>query len=89
MPIGLIFDGRFTQAQYDQVRNAVAPGNRAPAGMLYHAAGPTETGWRVIEIWESQEAVQRFFDQQLGQELQRAGINVQPQQFEVVNIMQP
>ena len=85
----MIFGGRFTQAQYDQVRNAVAPGNRAPAGMLYHAAGPTETGWRVVEIWESQEAVQRFFDQQLGQELQRAGIDVQPQQFEVVNIMQP
>ncbi len=90
MPIGLIFEGPgVTQAQYEQVRNAVAPNNCAPAGLLYHIAGPMENGWRVIEVWESQEALQRFFDQQLGQELQRAGISVQPQQFDVVNIMQP
>ena len=89
MPIGLLFDGPgVTRAQYEQVRDAVAPGNRAPAGLLYHAGGPTETGWRVMEVWESPEALQRFVEQ-LGPALEQAGIDVQPQQFEVVNIMQP
>lgn len=43
MPVGPLFDAPgMTQPQYEQVRNAVAPGNRAPAGVLYHTAGPTE-----------------------------------------------
>jgi quinol monooxygenase YgiN len=90
MAIGMIFDGPgVTQAQYDQVRNEAAPGNRPPAGLLYHAAGPIPNGWRVIEVWESQEAFDRFFQDRLGAALQRANINVQPQSFEVVNTMQP
>jgi hypothetical protein len=43
----------------------------------------------VIEIWESQEAADRFFQDKLRAALQRANINVQPQRFEVVNTMQP
>ena len=89
MAIGAIFEGQFTQAQYDQVRNEVAPGNSPPAGLLYHAGGPTENGWCVIEVWESQEALQRCFDERLGQALQKAQISVQPKFFEVANIMKP
>jgi quinol monooxygenase YgiN len=90
MAIGQIFDGSgVTQAQYEQVLNEVAPGKQPPPGLLYHAAGPIPNGWRVIEIWESQEAADRFFRDKLGAALQRANINVQPQGFEVVNTMQP
>ena len=89
MAIGMIFDGQITQAQYDQVSNEVAPGNTLPAGMLYHAGGPSENGWCVIEVWESKESAQRFFDERLGQALQKAQISVQPRFFEVVNIMKP
>lgn len=88
MAIALLFEGSgVTQAQYDQVRNEVAPGNRVPPGLLYHVAGPTENGFRVVEVWESQEAVDRFFQEKLGQALQKANINVQPQVFQVHNIM--
>ena len=90
MALGQIFDGLgVTQAQYEQVLHEVAPGNRPPPGMLYHAAGPTPDGWRVIEIWESQEAADRFFRDKLGAALQRANISVQPQDFEVINTMRP
>jgi hypothetical protein len=88
MAIQLIFDGPgVSQAQYDQVRNEVSPGNKRPPGMLYHVGGPTETGWRVAEVWESQEAADRFFKDTLGQALQKANITVQPQSFQVHNIM--
>ena len=90
MPVGLIFEGvGVTQAQYEQARDQVAPGNRPPPGLLYHAAGPTEDGFCVIEAWESQEALQRFFDQHLRQALQDAGIDVPPRFFQIVNVMQP
>ena len=89
MAICMIFDGSITQTQYEQARNEVAPDNKRSAGMLYHVAGPTEGGgWRVIEVWESQEAADRFFNEKLGQALQKADISVQPQRFQVHNIMQ-
>lgn len=27
-----------------------------PAGLILHAAGPTDEGFRIIEVWESEEA---------------------------------
>ena len=90
MALGLIFIGTgVTQAQYEQVRNEVAPGNKLLPGMLYHAAGPAQDGWRVVETWESQEAADRFFKEKLGAALQKDNITVQPELFEVHNIMQP
>ena len=90
MAVGFIFDSPgVTQAQYEQVRGEVMPDNRPPPGMLYHAAGPIPAGWRVIEIWESQETADRFFQDKLGAALQRANVTAQPQRFEVIKTIQP
>jgi len=52
MAIGLIHDGPgVTRAQYERVHNDVAPGNAPPPGLLYHAAGLTETCRCVMEVW--------------------------------------
>ena len=89
MAICLIFEAPgMTQAQYDQVRTEVT-GDRAPEGALYHAAGPTENGWYVVETWESQGAFDSFFRDKLQRALQRAGITAQPRFLEVARIMQP
>lgn len=88
MAIGVIFDASgMTQAQYDQIHQDVSPDNQLPPGMLYHAAGPAEGGYCVIETWESQEAAQQFAEQKLAQAMQRAGLNAQPKFFQVGNIM--
>jgi len=90
MAIAILFDGPgVTQAQYDQANQAVNPSNTLMPGCLYHVAGPTETGWRVVEVWESQEVLDRFFQEKLGQALQQANINVLPQTFQVYNILKP
>ncbi len=39
--------------------------------MLFHVGGPTEGGWRVEEVWESQAALDKFFQEKLGAALQR------------------
>ncbi len=89
MAIALVFHGvGVTQAQYDQVVQETTPGNKPPAGMLYHAGGPVADGWRVVEVWESQEAADRFFKEKLGAALQKAGITAPPEVFPVHNIMQ-
>jgi hypothetical protein len=32
-----------------------------PAGELFHAGGPMEGGWRIVEGWASQEAADAFY----------------------------
>src|SRR5436305_1980801 len=61
-----------TQEQFTQVAEKV--GSNSPPGLLYHVEGPIEGGWRVDDVWESQEAVETFFQATLGQVLQEAGI---------------
>jgi quinol monooxygenase YgiN len=86
MAVGVIFDGvGVTQAQYEQARDQVLPGNKVVPGLLSHAAGPSENGWCVTEIWESQEVLEQFFREKLGAALQQANITVQPRMFQVVN----
>jgi heme-degrading monooxygenase HmoA len=87
MAIGLLFDGPgVTQDQYFQVFNEVTDhGTKKVPGLLSHHAGPTDGGFCVIETWESQEALQHFFEHQGGQALAAAGIQVQPKVFAIVN----
>ena len=89
MAIGMVFNvPGTTAAQYDQVRKELHPDNKRPAGMLYHAAGPTANGWRVVEVWESQEAADRYFQEKLGAALTKANISAQPDVFQIYNVME-
>jgi len=89
MAIGVIFSAAgVTQAQYDQVLKEVMPGNKLAPGMLYHVGGPAQNGWRVFEVWESRDAMDRFFHDKLGAALQKANVNAQPEFFEVHNLVQ-
>jgi hypothetical protein len=89
MAVCMIFEAPgVTQAQYEQVLHEVTA-DGPPQGVRSHVAGPTESGWCVIEVWDSQEAFDRFFADKLRQALQRANLNGQPRFFEVANTMQP
>lgn len=33
---------------------------RLPEGLIFHLAGPTDEGYRTIEVWETREAWERF-----------------------------
>jgi hypothetical protein len=88
MAVGVVIMGRgVSQDRYEQVLHRVLPDNRLAAGMIYHAAGMTEDGLCVTEIWESQEALDQFFNEKLGQALQEAKIDIKPVTFQVVNII--
>jgi hypothetical protein len=72
MAIGVIIDAPGgTQAQYDRVLADVGP--HLPADLLVHAAGPREGGFVLVDVWESQEALDRFVAQRLRPALQAAG----------------
>ena len=53
-----------------------------PQGLLFHAGGAKPGGWVVMEVWESQEAQQRFMEDRLGRALQEGGITDPPGRVE-------
>jgi hypothetical protein len=53
-----------SQEIYDSVRERI--GLEKPAGGIFHAAGPSPNGgWRVIEVWESEEDAKAFVTERL------------------------
>ena len=69
MAIGVLFEfPGVTQAQYEEVLDQFMGRGRQfnkladwpIRGALMHMAGPTPQGWRVVDVWESEEAFRRF-----------------------------
>ena len=54
----IVEDVAASWAQYEQF--AAALPEATPEGLIVHAAGPTDEGFRIIEVWESQEAWRRL-----------------------------
>jgi hypothetical protein len=50
---------------YEAVTSRVMPGDQLPDGCQLHIGGPVEQGWRVITVWESREAFDRFREEKL------------------------
>ena len=58
--------------QYTAVMDALkADGNNAPAERLLHFCTPTADGFRITEVWESHEAVDRYGDTVIGPTIAR------------------
>lgn len=55
-------------------RFAAALEGLPPRGLILHVAGPTDEGFRVISVWESEEAWARFAAERLGAEPDEAVI---------------
>jgi hypothetical protein len=43
---------------------ALIPGT--PEGLVAHVAGPVDEGWRIIDVWQSEEHCRRFQADVLG-----------------------
>lgn len=50
-----------TQEGYDGMLAALAEPLRQAKGFIAHGAGAGPEGWRVFEVWESQEDANQFF----------------------------
>jgi hypothetical protein len=50
---------------YEAVSARAMSGDQLPDGCQLHIAGSVEQGWRVITVWESREAFDRFREEKL------------------------
>jgi hypothetical protein len=88
MAVVLVHEGPdVTQERYEQVVRSMMGKDRAESpsdwpveGLLVHAAGEGPNGFRVVDVWESEEAAQRF-GEQLAPHLREAGISAEPEVY--------
>jgi hypothetical protein len=87
VPVVAVFqEPNFTQEQYEESVRRVTGGKsrvESPAdwpveGLLAHIAGEGENGFRVVDVWESEEAFRRF-GETLIPILQELGMEGQPE----------
>jgi hypothetical protein len=87
VPVVAVFEGPgFTQENYEESVRKITGGKsrvESPAdwpveGLLAHIAGPGENGFRVVDVWESEEAF-RAFGETLIPVLQEIGVEGEPE----------
>lgn len=67
-----------TPDQYDQVRDNVQWDQDIPDGVKLHLCGFADDGMHILDIWESEQAFNTFFQQRIGPAVADAGIQGQP-----------
>jgi hypothetical protein len=88
MAIVLVHQGPdVTRESYNKVVRSMTGKDRVETpsdwpveGLLVHAAGDGPNGFRVVDVWESEEAAQRF-GEQLAPHLREAGITAEPEVY--------
>src|SRR5690348_7838509 len=78
MPFGVVQEmPRVSREEYLLVEQHLGPDR--PPGLIAHVSGPTDDGWRVVNVWESEEAFRRFQSERL---LRAAGLAAQTEGFD-------
>jgi quinol monooxygenase YgiN len=56
----------FTSDMYDAVNSHMGADTDPPEGLILHSLGQDDQGsWRMVDVWESREAADRFRDDRL------------------------
>ncbi len=91
MPIVAVFQGpTLTQEKYEEsilrvttgMSRAESPSDWPVPGLLAHIAGDAGSGFRVVDVWESEEAFRQFGDK-LGPIMEQLGISVEPEIYPI------
>ena len=65
-----------SQQEFDAVNEHVDPAGDPPNGLLFHASGPIDGGWGVIDFWESRQHFDAF-EPRIGAAVAAAGAQLQ------------
>jgi hypothetical protein len=88
MPVAFILDfDDEDPRKYDEVVERMGLRGRTPPGALFHVAGPgPDGGWRVCDVWESDDAFNAFAAEKIIPLSQEAGLSAPAiTRFEVEN----
>jgi hypothetical protein len=90
MAVAVIIDVPHGNQQfYDQIIPTLFPGDKLPDGWQLHMGGPTETGWRIVNVVPSQEQFEAFARERLGPALlQLEGVTPEMTFFPVYRLIE-
>jgi hypothetical protein len=65
-----------TTAEYDRGNEimGIHGDEDAPDGLIQHVAASDGNGLLIVDLWESEEAIDRFYEERLGAALEQAGV---------------
>ena len=63
-----------THEEFRAILDEMGVEARPEAGIYEHISHPTETGMRIIEVWDSQEGFEEFADRRLKPAVTKLGI---------------
>ena len=90
--VQLDFEGA-TLDQYDEIcrRMGLTPKGPGPSGAVSHFATMTDSGLRVVDVWETKEQFETFAQEQIAPFSQEVGIPSPPEMkfFDVHNYFTP
>lgn len=82
-----------TQEDYEKVVSLLTDGGTLDSvddwpveGLVLHTAAPTDRGWRVVDVWESEEAF-KAFGEVLVPKLQEAGLGGEPEMTQAYKVI--
>ena len=77
-----------TKENYEAINSQLGPKVNVADGFIAHLAGPIDGGYRVVELWQTQEAYGRFVEEVLLPVAQKAGLPaIHPQVLTVDNLV--
>jgi hypothetical protein len=93
MPVVLVHKGpTLTQERYEQVvdrftggRKMESPSDWPVEGLLTHIAGQGESGFRGVDVWESEDACRRFGEMPMPL-LHEMGVEEQPEIYSAAHV---
>jgi hypothetical protein len=76
---------------YERVLEAARVETDPPEGLIIHASGGIDVGWRVLSVWRSGDAFERFRDERLIPAVRDLGLPLRPtfERSSVHRIIQP
>jgi len=67
------------QEAFDALERGIDPAGNPPQGLIFHASGPIEDGWGVLDFWESRAHFDSFAAERIGPAVGASGIDVHPE----------
>ncbi len=67
-----------TAELFDKLNAVVDPDRNPPQGLIFHASGPVDGGWGVLDFWESRADFDRFAAERIGPAMAAIGATGQP-----------
>ena len=84
-----------TKEQYDQVNEKLGVTDDPPQGLLIHTAEDAGGSMRIVDVWESEDAYNKFNEERLGAAVVEVmgeapeGAQPEPEVRELANVIKP